>query len=358
MRLISSFGILALVALLPACGGGGGGGSTSNPLPSAPPVVTPGQSFVASGKPMAFHNAQDNGTTQASMRSALARIAASSMATSPSPSPSASPTTGPTVPPSPTPIPIPSPSGYPQVPTRIGFAAGLLTTGDTIIVQVLTAAVGGTPVYEPTAPVTWTSDPSSISILPGEQLSTVSTANYPDAWDFGVDIGQSLPEHIQGAFQFPDSTGIVDMYRFDGFYLECDTTNSLSAPVTTKIDLTSGIAAVSSPTDAADIGIDCANHVLELPSGYQFVGATAPDVFGSYLQNLADVTVVPADYTSQGTTIAAADLKNYVDGVIVMKDRNGGYHKLMIFNAETDSSGNLSGIYAADLAATGITFPF
>jgi hypothetical protein len=296
---------------------------------------------------MAFHSSQDNTKTQSAARAAAARILAHTMDATPTPAASASPTTTP----SPTPTPIPTPSGLPQVPTRVGFAEGAtLGTGTTMLAEVMETD-GVTPHQETATPQVWTSDTNNIGIC--QDPTTKAWCVYPYtqvnpgaaggqfqyAWDIGFNINVAAPpEHLQLAVVFPDSTGVSNLYRFDGFRLTC------AQPA---LQFVGGAAVIGTP---ADIGLDCQNNQLAVPSGFQDMGAAQADEFGAFIQDLHDVSNV-GNFTSAGTTIQAPMVATLLDHVVVVKDAAGIYHKVMIFYLASDGNGNITEIDGADLAA-------
>jgi hypothetical protein len=199
---------------------------------------------------------------------------------------------------------------------------------------------GTTPVHEANAPISYGTNNSAIldlccpapNALPGVpqgwQLSPINPNGAPPT-----------PTHILGSVSFPDSVGVFDIYLYDGFGVNC---------TDTAVDLSSGHA-VKTSSSSADVKLDCANNQLVLQGGYQFVGPTVPDELGSYLQNLHDYTQVPS-FTSAGTTMDKSIVLGVLDGIVIIKDKNGLYHKLMIWGTE-GNNGTLSAVYCAQMMA-------
>lgn len=315
------FALLA-VAILAGCGGGG----TSGPIPAPPipkPPVTSGFP-QASGKPMAFANGSAIKVASAMRSHEGALRHPFSGSPTPTPSPNGSPTPVPTPTPTPTPVPIPSPTGLPQVPTTLAIYSGFNLAGGTSAFLEVLDATTRQPVAESNAPTwisskSWLINPTGVTPYPSGTI-----LNLKDAWSVAFQQTVAAPYHAQVAFTFPDSTGVVDMYSYDGFAL------TPSDPGV-NFDPATGVAKAATSTTTADFYID--SQGVEAPGGIQRVADQNPNVFGDPTPAFHNLMSLPT-FASDGPTLSYGHV--CVGCIYATKDSHGLLHKFMITLSDTN----------------------
>jgi hypothetical protein len=211
-----------------------------------------------------------------------------------------------------------------------------LATDAAATIEVLDATTHA--VVKEAGPPTWQSArPDLIDVLNvSPWLNVPSLLN---AWSVAFKYGgMAAPHHTQVAFVFPDSTGILDVYSFDGFIL--------SQTGVSSVTLTTGTAVADSA--AGDMYLDLDG--IQMPNGYQWLEPVNPNIFGDPTPALHNVGSLPG-FSSQGTTLLWSSI--CVGCTYATKDSLGGLHKFMV----TFMDANSVTIYQLAADPTG-TFPF